>query len=261
MGVAILDFGKAFDTVPHHHLHHKLQFCGIDGDIHLWIKNFLTTSVLIYGNRSREDPVESGVPQGTVLGPLLFLIYISDLPSVLDPNTAVRLFAHDCMIYRSTHNTQEQVLLQQDPNALEFWGRNWGMKFKTAKCNIMPMGRVRLSYLYQLNKDILAEVTQAKYSGLRISSDLSWEPHISPITSEVHQRLGFVRRNLSGSPQKCCETAYISLVRSQLEYCCTIWDPTLQKHQSALEHIQHQAARWTRSQYGTVSVTGCHSMR
>ena len=257
--VAILDFSKAFDTVPHHRLLHKLQFCGVDGDIHLWVKNFLTTrtqSVLIDGDCSREDPVESGIPQGTVLGPLLFLIYISDLPSVLHPNTAVRLFADDCLIYRSIHNTQEQVKLQHDLDALELWGRNWGMKFNTAKCNMMRMGRVRLSYLYQLNKNILAEVTQAKYLGLRLSSDLNWEPHISSITSEAHQRLGFVRRNLCGSPHKCCETAYISLVRSQLEYCCTIWDPTLQKHQSALERIQRQAAWWTRSQYGTVSVTG-----
>ena len=247
--VAILDFSKAFDTVPHHRLLHKLPFCGIDGDIHLWIKNFFTTrtqSVLIDGDHSRDDPVESGVPQGTVLGPLLFLIYISDLPSVLDPNTAVRLFANDCLIYRSINNTQEQVQLQHDLDALELWGRNWGMKFNTAKCNIIRMGRVRLSYLYQLNKDILAEVTQAKYLGLRISSDLNWEPHISTITSEAHKRLGFVRRNLRGSPHKCRETAYISLVRSQLKYCCTIWDPTLQKHQSALERIQRQAARWTR---------------
>ena len=97
----------------------------------------------------------------------------------------------------------------------------------------MRIGRVRLSYLYQLNKDILSEVTQAKYLGLRISSDLNWEPHISSITSEAHQRLGFMWRNLRGSPHKCRKTAYISLVRSQLEYCCTIWDPTLQKHQSA----------------------------
>ena len=204
--VAILDFSKAFDTVPHHrllHLLHKLQFSGIDGDIHLWIKNFLTTrtqSELIDGDRSREDPVESGVPQGTVLGPLLFLIYISDLPSVLDPNTAVRLFADGCLIYRSIHNTQEQVQLQHDLDALELWGKTWGMKFNTAKCNIMRMGRVRLSYLYQLKKDILAEVTQAKYLGLRISSDLNWEPHISSITSEAHQRLGFVWRNLHLHP-------------------------------------------------------------
>ena len=113
----------------------------------------------------------------------------------------------------------------------------------------MRKGRVRLSYLFQLNKDILAEVTQAKYLGLCITSDLNLEPHISSITSEAHQRLGCVRRNLHDSPHKCRETAYISLVRFQLEYYCTIWDSTLQKHQSALERIQRQAARWTRRQY------------
>ena len=99
-------------------------------------------------------------------------------------------------------------------------------------------------------------MTQAKYLGLRISSDQNWESHISSITSEAHQRLSFLWCKLCHSPHKCCEMAYVSLVCSQLKYCRTIWDPTLQRRQTALEHIQCQAGRWARSQYGTASITG-----
>ena len=129
-----LEFSKAFDMVPHHRLLHKLQFCGSGGDIHLCIQNFLTIRtqrVLINTDRSREDPVESVVPQGMVLGPLLFLIDISDLPSVLDPNTAVRLFVDDCLTYRLIRNTQEQVQLQRDLDTLGLLRRKQSIELQS----------------------------------------------------------------------------------------------------------------------------------
>ena len=151
--LAILDFSKAFDTVPHRRLLSKLSHCGIEGPLHQWISSFLRgrrQSVMVDGVRSREDDVISGVPQGTVLGPLLFLIYISDLPSVLDPSTAVRLFADDCVVYRSIKSRDDQIRLQRDLDALHTWGRCWGMKFNTKKCNIMHMGKTTHSYFYSL---------------------------------------------------------------------------------------------------------------
>ena len=112
--VLVLDFSKAFDTVPHKRLLQKLQLLGINGCILDWIRSFLSSrlqSVVIDGSRSQEDTVLSGVPQGTVLGPLLFLCHINDLPSVVDPQTAVRLFADDCLLYRSIKSTEDQVQL------------------------------------------------------------------------------------------------------------------------------------------------------
>ena len=142
--VAVLDFSKAFDTVPHGRLLRKLEHCGINGLISIWIKNFLCyrkQSVMIEGVKSREDTIDSGVPQGTVLGPLLFLIYISDLPSVLHPQTAVRLFADNCLIYRSVQSIDDQVLLQRDLDSLHLWGQCWGMRFNEKKCNIINLGK------------------------------------------------------------------------------------------------------------------------
>ena len=121
--IAILDFSKAFDVVPHQRLLRKLRLYGIQGRTLEWISNFLvgrTQSVIVNGVRSHShspidgDPVISGVPQGTVMGPLLFLLYVNDLPSVLDPSTACRLFADDCLIYRSINSISDQVILQKD---------------------------------------------------------------------------------------------------------------------------------------------------
>jgi hypothetical protein len=155
---------------------------------------------MIEGHRSREDHVDSGVPQGTVLGPLLFLCYINDLPSVLDPKTAVRLFADDCLIYRSIISQEDQLQLQRDLHALGSWGQSWGMRFNTKKCHMMHIGNRTRTHFYELDHEVLTEVTSAKYLGLTLTNDMNWSSHISTVASKAHQRLGFLRRNLRGAP-------------------------------------------------------------
>ena len=142
--VAILDFSKAFDTVPHAGLLGKLEHYGIDSKILLWITNFLNNRkqrVVVDGSFSNYADVESGVPQGTVLGPLLFLLHINDLPSCV--NSKVRLFADDCLLYREIKINQDQIDMQRDLDALMDWGSTWGMKFNAKKCNIMRVSRSR----------------------------------------------------------------------------------------------------------------------
>ena len=118
----ILDFSKAFDTVPHKRLLSKLQLYGITGPVHQWISAFLSgrkQCVVVDGSRSNEEDVLSGVPQGTVLGPLLFLLHINDLPSVVHPDSCSPLFADDCLLYRVINSVQDQLQLQQDLRNLE----------------------------------------------------------------------------------------------------------------------------------------------
>ena len=115
--IGILDFSKAFDTVPHKRLLNKLRLYGIHGSVLRWIESFLTNRrqlVVCDGVKSEYSPVTPGVPQGTVLGPLLFLLYINDMPSVVDSGTSVRLFADDALVYRVINNIEDQVVLQQD---------------------------------------------------------------------------------------------------------------------------------------------------
>jgi hypothetical protein len=130
----VLDFSKAFDTVPHDKLLYKLRKYGIEGNIHRWLSSFLcgrTMNVVTDGEKSPTATVSSGVPQGTVLGPLLFLCHINDLPEAVKSN--VRLFADDCLLYRKIRSNQDTIRLQQDLDNLEVWAKSWGMKFNPTK--------------------------------------------------------------------------------------------------------------------------------
>ena len=147
--IAVLEFSKAFDTIPHDGLISKLKHYGIDEKIWLWIYNFIKNrkqSVVVDGKQSSLIDVVSGVPQGTVLGPLFFLLHINDLPSVV--SSKVRLFADDCLIYRNIKNKEDQIALQKDLNLLENCGNTWGMRFNTAKCNIMRVSPTRDTKLF-----------------------------------------------------------------------------------------------------------------
>ena len=130
----------------------------------------------------------SGVPQGTVLGPLLFLLYINDLSSVV--SSKVRLFADDCLIYRNIKNKEDQIALQKDLNLLENWGNTWGMRFNAAKYNIMQVSRTCDPKLfnYSLTGQVLEEVMDAKYLGVTLGNDLEWSKHIAN-----HDKQGYLQ--------------------------------------------------------------------
>ena len=152
--IAVLNFFKAFDTVPRDGLLSKLKHYGIDDKIWTWISNFLKQRVVVDGIQSDLVTVDSGVPQGTVLGPILFLLHINDLPSVI--SSKVRLFADDCLVYREIKSRQDQNDLQKDLNLLASLGSTWGMRFNAAKCNIMRVSRKQtpIPYQYELSGQV-----------------------------------------------------------------------------------------------------------
>ena len=226
--VALLDFSKALDTVRHAGLLGKLEHYGIDSKILIWITNFLNNRkqrVVVDGSFSNYVDVESGVPQGTVLGPLLFLLHINYLPSCV--NSKVRLFADHCLLYREIKNNQDQIDMQRDLDALMDWRSTWGMKFNAKKCNIMRVSRSRkpLQHFYNLGNEILQEVSDAKYLGIQIDNKLDWNKYISTVAARGQSKLAFINRNLKGCPKKLRDTAYISLIRPALEYSCSVWYP------------------------------------
>ena len=257
--LVILDFSKAFDTVPHRKLLHKLNHYGIDGKVNNWIKAFLMDrqqQVMVEGEFSDSCSVDSGVPQGTVLGPLLFLCHINDLPNCV--KSTVRLFADDCLLYRTIRTIQDQIQLQNDLKSLEEWASLWGMRFNATKCYLMSIHRSQkpLTYMYTLDNHILEKVTNNPYLGVILSEDLKWATHINKICNKANSTLGFIRRNLKNCDKSFKETAYISLVRSVLDYSSTVWDPHLNKDINRIENIQRKAARFVKSDYKqTSSVT------
>ena len=128
--IAVLDFAKAFDKVPHRSLFNKLHHYSIDNNIQTWITSFLINRIqsgVVNGATSPPTKIISGVPQGTVLGPLLFLLYINDVPSIV--SSQVGLFADDCILYRAIQTVQDQLQLQKDLNNLEQWAKKWEMEF------------------------------------------------------------------------------------------------------------------------------------
>ena len=144
-----------FDTVPHDRLLHKMNAYGVQGSIHKWLSSFLNNrhmNVVVEGEHSKSVYVESGVPQGTVFGPLTFLCHINNLPDTV--TSQVRLFADDCLLYRQINKNEDHLSLQQDLNALEKWASEWGMKFNAKKCYIMSI-RNYSSYFYQLDSSLL----------------------------------------------------------------------------------------------------------
>ena len=245
----VLDFSKAFDTVPHGKLLHKMQLYGVDGKINLWLRDFLTNrkmKVVVDGEESESVGVDSGVPQGTVLGPLLFLCHINDLPDAV--KSTVRLFADDCLLYRNIRNMADHLALERDLQQLETWAKTWGMRFNAKKCYLMSINQ-KSTYFYQLDGHILQQVPDNPYLGVTLSEDLKWNSHINKISNKANSTLGFLKRNLKHCPQDSRRTAYLSLVRSTLEYSSIVWDPYLQKDIGKLEKVQRRAARFITGDY------------
>ena len=245
--VIIMDFSKAFDLVPHQRLLLKLRHFGISGTLHTWIKNFLTQrtqQVVLDGATSSSIAVTSGVPQGTVLGPLLFILYLNDLPDGL--SSQVRLLADDCILYREITSMEDSISLQNDINSLCQWESKWQMKFNVSKCFAMRVTHKKKPLLtsYKMNDSVLQTVPNHTYLGVDINSKLSWADHINGITSKANRVLGLLRRNLYSCSPKVKEAAYKSLVRPRLEYCASIWDPYHQEHINKLEAVQRRAARF-----------------
>ena len=205
--MVILDFSKAFDTVPHGKLLHKMKQYGIDDTINSWLCDFLTNrqmKVVVDGEESEAVKVDSGVPKGTVLGPMLFLCLFRDLPDAA--KSTVRLFADDCLLYRPIKSIKDHLTLQKDLQQLEGWAKTWGMRFNAEKCYIMSINS-ESSHFYELEKHILQQVPENPYLGITISEDLKWSPHINKITKKANSTLGFHRRNLKHCPETCRKTA------------------------------------------------------
>ena len=247
--IILLDFSKAFDKVNHSKLLWKLHQYGIRGHVLGWIRAYLgsrSQQVVIDGEESESVPVTSGVPQGSVLGPILFLVYINDLPD--EVRSQVRLFADDTALYLTMESEDDSSALQNDLDILSAWESRWDMEFNPSKCQVVHVtgskGPVNKTN-YVLHGQVLESVTSARYLGVDISSNISWKTHVDRITGNANRTLGFIRRNIKTKMSKVRERAYNSLVRPQLEYASAVWDPHNKKYISQIEQIQRRAARWT----------------
>ena len=250
--VVFLDFQKAFDRVPHHRLCMKLQYYGISGDSLNWIMSFLTErkqAVVIDGTQSSWRAVTSGVPQGSVIGPTLFLLFINDIQDNIQ--SSIRLFADDCVVYREIVNEDDHLKLLQDVQLLSIWSQTWLMNFNVQKCGIHSITRKRTPriYQYKLLNDEIPRVNEYKYLGVTITADLRWNKHCQTIRHKASRTLGLIRRTLSPCSTEVKARAYTALVRPQLEYGSEAWNPYTASNINSLEQVQKSAARFAQGDY------------
>ena len=238
--VIILDFTKAFDTVNHRKLLFKINKLGINLQVINWIDSFLHDRrqiVVVDGKESAPCLILSGVPQGSVLGPLLFLMYVNDLPSSV--KSECRLFADDALIYNCRN---EKATLQEDLDKLASWSQIWQLSFNPSKCSVLTIGGSE--QVYHLNNSLLKNVPSHPYLGEKFSSNLKWDKHIDKIESKANQRLGMLKRVLKTADRKTRKIAYETLVRPVLEYGSQVWDPYKKKNIKRLEKVQNKALRF-----------------
>ena len=192
----LLDFSKAFDFFPHQRLLHKLHYYGISGPTLYWVKFFLskrTQHVSINGSHSALANVTSGIPQGSVLGPVLFLLYISDITNQMQSN--IRLFADDSIVYREIRSPTDHHILQTDIQNLTDWSNKWQMNFNTSKCHLLTITHKPKpsKFTYTIANQPIYRVSSRTYLGVTTNAKLSWIKHIQSTASKSAKTLGLLK--------------------------------------------------------------------
>ena len=253
--IVYLDFCKAFDSIPHTELLYKINQLGISGNVLEWFQSYLSCrrqSVLIDGIHSSMLPVTSGVPQGSILGPLLFVIFINDLPNSIHSSTPL-LFADDTKCIMTICSPNDSVLLQNDLNLLADWSSQWKLSFNTTKCKllrILPSNHSISSSDYTINNHNIDFTTSHRDLGVMISNDTQWDTHYNLIISKAHKTLHFIRRSVSNSHSSHTKlNLYTSLVRPILMYCSQVWRPHKLKDTKCFESVQRRATKYILHDY------------
>ena len=244
------DFQKAFDTVPHRRLMLKVKAHGISGKLYNWIENFLSgrsQRVYVNGSSSESAQVTSGIPQGSVLGPLLFVIYINDLPQHV--KSQVRIFADDTKLFTRSDTEEARDQLQQDLDSLQKWSDDWLLRFHPQKCCVMHIGHQNEEKTYFMNvkdsdqKHPLAKTEAEKDLGVTVDNKLSFKQHINQVTSKANRNLGIIRRTFDHLPNHTFVLLYKAMVRPILEYGHSVWNPAQKMLIKELEDVQRRATK------------------
>ena len=229
--IIYMDFKKAFDKVPHQRLIYKIRALGINEEITLWIKDYLTDrtqKVIINGKSSEWKPVTSGIPQGSVLGPLLFVIYINDLPNSIISD--IYMFADDTNIFKIITSDIDCQILQTDLNELKKWTDTWLLELHPDKCKTMTLGKIDHNPRYYLdttedNPFEISRTEEEKELGVIFDSKLTFDAHISEKVNKATKMTMVIRRTFQFFNNYNFIPLYKALVRSHLDYANSVWFP------------------------------------
>ena len=242
--IIYLDFQKAFDKVPHKRLMVKLESHGIQGDVLRWIENWLNNRkqrVVINGKASEWTSVTSGVPQGSVLGPVLFLIYINDIDEGI--TSIISKFADDTKIANSVVSNEQVIEMQNNLNKLSEWGQMWQMNYNADKCKVLHIGYRNAKANYTLNGTQLKSVDSEVDLGVTMSCNLKPSQQCSEVVKKANKVIGLIGRSFEYKSKDTILTLYNSMVRPLLEYCVQAWCPYYQKDIAKLERVQRRVTK------------------
>ena len=248
--MVLLDFAKAFDKVSHAKLVQKLKAYGIDAILVRWIESFLTgrkQRVLIGDNSSEWEDVTSSVPQGSVLGPLLFTIFINDLPDKI--KNECRLYADDSKLIGVIENEEDAVEIQKDIDSMQKWAKTWQMSFNYDKCKVMHFGKKNREQTYTMSlgqgvqPHVIEKSLVERDLGLMVSCDLKWATQVEKATKAAKAIIAQIKNSFRYFDAELVRLLYVSLVRPHLEFAVPVWNPYMKKDIEKLENIQHRATR------------------
>ena len=228
--VVFLDFAKAFDMVCHESLCLKLAACGFSEKLVAWIRNFLSDRkqrVVMGQTKAKWIDVTSGVPQGSVLAPLLFVIYINDMPAVV--KHLIKLFVDDSKLIATIRSVNDLLVLQQDLDALSEWSNTWKMLFNIDKCKVMEFSKSGHSLYHDIELTMGAQqraldhIDSEKDLGVTLSNNLKFSKHVRLQANKAFSVLGQLRRTFKFWTIDTFKTLYCAYIRPHLEYAAVIW--------------------------------------
>ena len=255
--IIYFDFAKAFDSVSHDLILKKLKYeFKVDGLMLKFIKAYLEgrkQQVVVGGQTSSILPVKSGVPQGSILGPLLFVLFINDMFSCISAETNIALYADDTKIWRRITMFSDHLILQNDINNLFDWSVRNKMVFHPDKCKALSVTLQRNIldnlpfnvFIYEINGTLIDYVRSQKDLGILVNTNLTWGPHYDMLIMQASSKLGLLRRTCHFTADiRQKRSFYLAIVRSIFEHCSTIWSPKYASHLSKFEANQRRAIKW-----------------